>query len=367
MGAGSMNWDLIYDIAREQRTLPLVSQNIRSIIPDLIPSPVAEKLKSFSFQNTTRSLFAFNFLWNIVRLLKSNGISVLPFKGLLTAQDIYGDISLRSFSDLDLLVERKQALKAWKLLEENGFTPELPLEASQIKKYIHVEDNISFQPGERNLTVELHWEMTGYYLPRPLFFEDVAKRAGTLVIYNKNFINLSSEDQLLYLCVHGAKHGWEYMEQICCVAEIVRQKKLDWHLIEALCADWKCTNMLYTGINLANMLCNAPVPDQMYEKIRSRKVISAISEAVLGNMFKTCGVRFHGKQPGRFSFFHLRIRDTSLDRLHYIFRLAFRPTKQEWRYFPLPAWLSFLHFILRPYRLITSLWGQACVIVVIGG
>ena len=143
----------------------------------------------------------------------------MPFKGLLTARDIYGDIGLRSFSDLDLLVKKNQALKASNLLKNQGFFPEIALDQRQAEKYIQVEDNMSFRFKENSLTVELHWEMSGYYLSKPLFFEDLEARAGNIEIHNQHFLNLSSEDLLLYLCVHGAKHGWKYLEQVCCIAE----------------------------------------------------------------------------------------------------------------------------------------------------
>ncbi|MFO7817407.1 MAG: nucleotidyltransferase family protein, partial [Desulfovibrionales bacterium] len=139
MGVTSLDWDKVYETAREQRTLPLVSRNIRSIIPAKTALPIAQKLKSFSFQNTTRNLFALNLLLNIVRIFRENNISVMPFKGLLTAEDIYGDIGLRSFSDLDLLVKKNQALKASNLLKNHGFLPEIALDQRQAEKYIQVE------------------------------------------------------------------------------------------------------------------------------------------------------------------------------------------------------------------------------------
>ncbi len=358
MGVTSLDWDKVYETAREQRTLPLVSRNIRSIIPAKTALPIAEKLKSFSFQNTTRNLFALNLLLNIVRIFRENNISVMPFKGLLTAEDIYGDIGLRSFSDLDLLVKKNQALKAWDLLKNQGFLPEISLDMGQAEKFIQVEDNMSFQFKGNNMPVELHWEMSGYYLSEPLFFEKLETRTRNIEIHNQHFLNLSSEDLLLYLCVHGAKHGWEYLEQVCCVAEVLKQKQLDWDLIEALSRDWKCANILYTGLMLATILFKAPVPDAVNKKMLVTKKNYDISESVLGNMFKKYGVPGDEKGKERFSSFHLQIRDRAWDKSRYFFRLAFRPTKKEWQHFPVPAWLSFVHYFLRPFRLVKEGLGK---------
>jgi len=55
---------------------------------------------------------------------------------------------------------------------------------------------------------------------------------------------------------------------------------------------------------------------------------------------------------GKFSPFHVWIRDSVKDRIRYVLRLSCSPTIKEWIHFPVPATLSFIHFFLRPIRLI---------------
>ncbi len=131
------------------------------------------------------------------------------------AQDVYGSVDLRQFSDLDILVYTLDSAKAWEILIAGGFQPEFELSPEQRLKYIKTEDNISF--FKKNLCVELHWELSGLYLSKPLTMEKIKDRLIKTDVNNHEVFSLSMEDMLVYLCVHGAKHGWEILEQICSV------------------------------------------------------------------------------------------------------------------------------------------------------
>jgi len=351
----SLNWDLIYDAAQEQRVLPLLRHNLGNIVPKKAPPLIEKKLKAFTLQNTSKNLFIFSFLTNLLSLFKKNNIDLIPFKGLISAQDIYGDIGLRAFSDIDILVKNKMAEKAWLLLIENGFKPELKLTAQQIKKYIGIEDNISFFNAKNKLTIELHWEMSGIYLQAPLLFENIERRVNKITIEGREFKNLSPEDLLIYLCIHGSKHGWEYLEQVCSVSELLKVKKeLDWTLIQRLSAKWKCKNILLLGLNLARTLFNAPIPNEIYLKIIENKVIMELTETALSNMFNKHNILLSFSRADRFSTFHIRVKDNFFGKILYFLRLSFRPTKKEWIQFPIWAPLSYIHYLLRPIRLILT-------------
>ncbi|MEK7856765.1 MAG: nucleotidyltransferase family protein, partial [Acidobacteriota bacterium] len=53
----------------------------------------------------------------------SSTSQILPFKGPLLALQAYGDISMRRFGDLDVLVKPKHFKAAVDLLSANGFVP----------------------------------------------------------------------------------------------------------------------------------------------------------------------------------------------------------------------------------------------------
>jgi hypothetical protein len=194
--------------------------------------------------------------------------------------------------------------------------------------------------------------MSGIYLSKPLMLEHMEKRLDTVVLNKQPILTLSSEDLLLYLCIHGAKHEWEQLELVCCIAELLKTKEnLDWGYIEQFAHEWKCNNILWLGLYLSRTLLDAPVPEAVHAKIITEKNIMILAQKVLNDMFKDHLQLATTFNANRFSNFHLKIKDSSFDKIRYAFRLIFRPTKKEWVYYPIPASLSFLHFFLRPFRL----------------
>ena len=349
----NLNWDLVFEIAIKQRVLPILYKKIQTIIPGIVPDRIFTKFKNAYFNNTTRNLYLLSFLISCINILEKNNIKVLPFKGIVLAQDIYGDIALRSFSDIDILVNKENASKAWSLLLNNQFKPQLTLTEDQKKKYILSEDHIAFSKGKMH--IELHWEMSGLYLSNPLTFEHVEKRLTTVHLHNKTISNLSPEDLLVYLCIHGTKHGWEYIEQVLSIAELIRiNKDIDWNYVEKLVQTLHCKKMYSIGIFLSWKIFKAPLPEYRINELKNdQRVIKLSRQAALSMFENITGSKIKYK-INRFSLFHLMVRDSFTDMLRYGLRLIFRPTDKEWFYFPVPGSLSFLHYFLRPYRLLVS-------------
>jgi len=48
----------------------------------------------------------------------------------------------------------------------------------------------------------------------------------------------------------------------------------------------------------------------------------------------------------------LNVRDSFINKLQYVFRLIFRPTDKDWLCCPVPGSFGFIHYVIRPFRLI---------------
>lgn len=344
----SLDWDLIYEVSLYHRVFPLLYKNIKELLSDSVPDRIIKKFKNIYFHNATKNIYFSVFLIKVINFLQAHNIFAVPFKGPVLAQDIFGNLELRQFSDLDILVSNKDAFNAWRIFIEDGFQPELDLDNNQKHKYIKSEDHIAFSKG--NICVELHWEMSGLYLSKPLILEHVSKELRKLLFVDTEILNFCSEHLLVYLCVHGAKHGWGNIEHVCCVAEIIK-KNPDWDLIEKLALKWKCQKMLKLGIYLSWKFLDTPVPHNVLDRIKNDETISRFAQEIVAGMFKNI-LNFKIRDTtDRFSSFHISIRDSFIDKLRYLFRLIFRPTDKEWLYYPVPGYLSFLHYFLRPCRL----------------
>ena len=101
-------------------------------------------------------------LLNIHRHLAARGLEVLPYKGPSLAETLYGNVALRQFSDLDLLIRRHDVLKVKAALAELGYEPGLQLTQSAEHAYLKSGYECTFDSVQGRNLVEIKWQI----LPR---------------------------------------------------------------------------------------------------------------------------------------------------------------------------------------------------------
>ena len=86
------------------------------------------------------------------------------------------------------------------LLAANGYTPEVIIPQGQLSAYVSVEDNLTFMSG-RGVPIEVHWELSGRYLAKPIGLEYMSRRLSSVAMQGRAFPVFSPEDHLVYLWV----------------------------------------------------------------------------------------------------------------------------------------------------------------------
>jgi len=293
-------------------------------------------------------------LVKLLSLFKENNIDAVPFKGPVQAQLLYMDTGLRSFSDLDILVKKKDAVSARDLLFANGFITDVAIPDRQIETYLKKENFFHLVNKSGTINIDLHWELTGRYSLKPLFYDDLEEQFEQIDLIGKSSASLSLEDMLIYLCIHGTSHCWEKLEMICSVAEIIKSKKIkDWDRVITKASLLKCKRMVYLGLILAERIFETNLPKSIKNKVNNDDGVQKLSKKVIEKiMHQSQG--YTESLNWRFSSIHFSVRDSLLDKVKYGIRLFFQPTIREWDKYPLPGLLLFLYYFLRPYRLISE-------------
>ena len=352
------DWDYVVQIARRNGVIPLLYKTLNASDAPFIPADVLNCLQGAFEGNTYRNFLLTGKLLRILKLFKQHNILAVPFKGPALAEMVYGDLALRSFVDLDILIHPKNAARAIHLMIQQGYQPSVKLNVDQLKAYIKKEYSVEMFRKNATEIIELHWELTGRYLPCPFTLGDFERRLKQESLAGKNVCQFPSEELLLYLCIHGAKDAWNRLEAILSVAELIRTSPgLDWIHVQTLSQKMKCKRILLVGLYLASHLFDANLPEPITKKIEADPIIKKMAKMIYHHLFHKQLLPSPIPINSDFSAFHFKIRDSLLDKIRYGLSLIFKPSRQEWRYFPLPASLSFLHYLLRPARLI---WGFGC-------
>lgn len=340
-----IKWASLIAFGEIHSVLGLTAARLINYDENVIPADSRESLRAWRRAFT---LFTMNLTAEMFRLFDSfaaAGVAALVIKGPVLSARCYGDPGLRQYGDLDLIVRDKDIQHSTELMIRLGYEPVVPLTAIHAKK---IPGEYVFRQSSTKLLVEFHTELTFRYHPRPLPVERLFERQARVNIDSHQVPALSPEDELILICIHGAKHFWEQLSYIADVAAFVSRQELDWARVQSAAEEVGGERMLYLGLRLAADLLKAPLPENVGVLVRSDRTVGRLAGQIL-RWLPAAG----SAPPGIFerAVFRMRMRGGFFPGLAYLFRLSFSPTEEDWVEGAENKRHWFLDALGRPFRL----------------
>jgi hypothetical protein len=275
-----LDWDFLVTAAAENSILPLLARQLSAVAADIVPPGQLERLKLGARANALRCLVLTAELIKITDLFQSHGIESMPYKGPVLAVEAYGDVTLREFDDLDIILRQRDMAKANEVMQGIGYHPRFPwIFASNRSSVIPGEYN--YRDEERRLIVELHTEWTLRHFPIRPDLDDLARRLVSVTLSGHEIPTFGPEDLLPILCIHGSKDFWERISWIADVSEFVQSHpKLDWDQVFRRAETLRAGRMLNIGLVLAASLLAAPLSDEVAARVQSDSVAAAVASEI---------------------------------------------------------------------------------------
>ena len=344
------DWDYLYQLARRHALLPMLFHHLNLAGGNLVPADFLKRLKLIYQENAARNLVLTDELLSIVRELRANEIDSLPFKGPTLAKIAYGDLALRCFADLDLIVHRRNVAAAREILITRGYRPSKELSPQQEQLLLASQHNIQFTGDDGRLIVELHWRVAPDLYSPSVNEERVWGNLETITIHGVEVKTLPPEELILSLCVHGSRHLWERLSWISDVAALIsRRPKIDWERLISLAAGNGSEGMLFLGLQLAGDVCAAPLPVHVKQRIATDGAISKLTAEIVELLFN--GPESVRLNAYRTFYYNLRVRKNWSARARYC-AFAVSPSDDDLGAIALPRVLNFVYYLLRPIRLL---------------
>jgi hypothetical protein len=341
--AGPMDWSRVMERATEHGVTPLLARHLGD--HELVPEPVRGELARRFRRNTERNVALTGELLRLLDLLHARGVGALPFKGPTLAAAVYGHLGLREFGDLDLLVLPRDVPAAREVLMAEGYRPRFDLTRPQESLYLRSRYEHPFVRAADGVTVELQWRILPIEFGVRLDYAGFWGRSEEIAVAGRRVPALASEDLLLVLAVHGAKHLWERLAWITDVAELVRrQPGLHWDVVGAAAQASGSRRMLALALVLAADLFAAPVPPSVLQRARADSAMERLVETVRRRLIGG------PLAPWQAGLFHVRVHERRAARCRYLFRLALGTTPGDWAVVRLPRPLFPLYRFVRVGR-----------------
>lgn len=314
-----IDWTDLIETARRHRMLPLLYQNLLTTCPQLVPPAVIEHLQS-TFQATARhNMLLTGELLKLLHLLETHAIRAIPFKGPVLAALVYGNLSLRPFSDLDILVRPDDLLPARDLLNAHGYQVSSSCAASAKVLPLRRRYDCQLRGRDGRITVELQCGIFRWPIHYPPDFELLWQRFEFVPLAGQQVRNFLPEELLLNLCVHGAKHRWNRFIWICDIAEVLRRyPNLDWNYLTDQACRMGARRMLWLGLLLAHTLLDATLPEAIVQHIQTDSATLSLANQAGQRLFRAD--EHIPPTEDDAPLFYLRMRERWWDKLHLALR-----------------------------------------------
>jgi hypothetical protein len=343
------DWEGLFAAANEQRLLPIFCKNFAGYTGEALPSRWRQRVSEEFMRNSCRNLALTAELFRVLEALEGHGVRATPYKGPVLAAQAYGDVALRQFSDLDIMVPQRQIAAAHDALIALGYRALVAglingCEGAQGRRQI--PGQYAYR-NECGTMVELHTELTLRYFPRRLNVDELCGRREVVNVCGREVPTFSREDTLLLLSVHGSKHFWESLGWIADIAALSNAAPgLDWGLALERARGWGVQRMVLLGAALAAQLYDVRLPDEAASSLNRDGVARHLADGICQ--------RFLAAEPvqlgvfSRFAF-RVRMRGSLFQGLLYAVRLALMPTELD-RGAHVPCFEP-VYALLRPLRL----------------
>jgi len=342
----SVNWTCLLALAEEHGVAGHLAACFVEFGESLVPSEARQALVERKRLQNLSTLRLNAELFRVLEIFASEKIGALVVKGPVLAVEAYGDPAIRSYGDLDLLVRQRDIRRATELMSARGFVPAVPPSAIDAGK---IPGQYLFSKPDAKLIVELHNDFTLRYFPRRLPLETFFARQVSVRVDGHDVPALSVEDELVLICIHGAKHFWERLMWIADVAALVyRQTGIDWDLVADSARAVKAERMLHTGLRLASHLLKMQLPGKVQAAVHADAMAARLAEQC-ANWLPAAGNAPHGLFAR--AAFRLRMRGGLVAAPAYLWRLSFWPTEEDWQVGPDENQHLLSSAIRRPFRL----------------
>jgi hypothetical protein len=195
----------------------------------------------------------------LVPILDATGAAWVVVKGPVLAELAYDRPELRSYADLDVLVDPRQFGDVVAALEDAGALL-LDRNWSLLRERGLCEASMRLAHGTY---LDLHWHLVNHPRARRGFLLDTAAllaRRRVVAIRDNAVPTLDPEDTLLHVALHGTLSGGHRLSWVKDVERLVARGDVDWDVLVDRARASRVTLPVGVMLRRAHRLLGAPVP-----------------------------------------------------------------------------------------------------------
>jgi hypothetical protein len=220
--ASSVDYPRLFEVARIHRVVGLIHQRLVDAGVDLPASAAAR----FQDERARAAMAQLSSYRTTAAVADAVGEPFLVVKGPVLGAAWYGDPSVRQFSDIDVLVRRRDFGGFLAQLLDAGFG-----EHSQNWRGFLDHEVAEIPLAHGHATIDLHWDLVALGTTRRELtwdMESLFDRAEAVQLSSETVSTLDPADTLLHLCVNGGLDGARTLLRLSDIDVVARSGRVDW-------------------------------------------------------------------------------------------------------------------------------------------
>jgi hypothetical protein len=248
-----------------RRLLPLVYRNVKTSAP----AQLRDELRPVHHEYWVDNLKRLHRLQHLLPWFEANGFLTLVLKGMALSILHYRDMARRPMSDLDILVREDQAPEVTRRLQREGWTSVSFLQSGPKNRYFYRHTHAIHLAHPDYGVLDLHWhvltEATFRGADRSFWRDSVPLAVNTIKTRA-----LNPTDQLLHVCVHGARaNAVSPIRWIADAVTILRTSQMDWTRFVNLARSLHVTVPLAASLSFLRATFPAPIPGDVVRELEA--------------------------------------------------------------------------------------------------
>lgn len=267
-GYKTLDWRYIARQASFHKVAPLLYNNIKGLD---IPQVILKDLEKIYTYTAFHNMLYLEELKQIIEISQKVNIKIIILKGPVLAQETYGNIALRPFNDIDILIQKKDLDQLTHILTSSGY------HAQNINFYKKYHFHLPLTKiGKIPIHLELHWELVDQF---------ILNRIDMNKIWSESSGNhLSSESNILYLLLHIEKHAFfnkavydrgnprDWIFTNPCgnqliwytdLYEFINRNTVNWDKLIKTAKEWCINNVVYYNLYILSKLYTVRIPQNL--------------------------------------------------------------------------------------------------------
>ena len=285
------NWDEAARFLISRQAGPLFYKKLPQLAnTSCMPPDTLAAFRHSWLKTISRSMMLVEMYRQVAAAFEAAGIGWIAMKGVYLSEWLYGELGLRQFSDIDLLVKPEDGLRALDALRGIGFRMTeslLPADIQEKMQPVHYPQMI-----RQGVAVEVHTRLHRHNVEYQIDVDTLWEKADVKTVHGVASRVFCLEHQLLTLVQHLDKHYRKGEYQFTCLYDIVNL--LDIHgakLNEALLLDtaaaWKLREILFGYAALLETHFTMNLPQSLRGHQLPRDIAEIFNESIRNTEMKS--------------------------------------------------------------------------------